>query len=235
MHSLVQLLTGRGGARCAAMGMQLPAGCLPSSLHAAGERRDERMSHGMQNGSAGAASHGPGSSGSSVAAASSSSGYDLSVQGAAMLCPGLRTAASDDCLAESITLRGARLRGQLASSLAAATALDAVLLVEGRRCVQHRCIAPMPLAVPLPFPHMFAPSVVSYQGEVGSPVGSSSGSGSSTAAGAAAASGGPGEVATCPVLTRLLASSAFESLILRQEQQLARGAASVAGAQLLSR
>ena len=226
LHSLVQLLAGRGGANCAAAAMQLPAGSLPASMQALAISQDARLAGGAGPSAGGGAREiGPASARSSTSAGGGGAG-ELSVQHAALLSGGLQMAAVNaGCLAESITLRGARRGGQAAATAQAAAALDALLLGEQRpRSVQHRCIVPMPMCVPLPYPRIFKPGV-SYHGDL-------AGAGASSA-GAAPGRGG-GEVGTCPVLTRLIASSAHEQLLARTAAQLKQAAASVAGASTMA-
>lgn len=138
------------------------------------------------------------------------------------------TAGIDDdpaaSLAEAFVLRGARdFRGRLAHVSEVSTSLDAVLMRERRRCVQHACIAPMPLPVPLPFPRIFSPQL-SCNGDLPltahpageAPAGaegaaaSTSPEGASTGPNSAATAG---EVATAPLLVKLRSTRQFEGLL----------------------
>lgn len=118
LHSLVQLLLGRGGAGMAALRLGLPAASLPADLQqlelqlqsslqpphcmaaASGAAADARAS----------AAPAAGPSGRPAAPSAESlrgSTVGLALQHLAYLTPGVADEA-DDCLAESITLRGAR-------------------------------------------------------------------------------------------------------------------------------
>jgi hypothetical protein len=234
----VHLLAGRGGANLAAASMQLPAGAA-----GADEWRAQRQADARLQGRGGGDSGGDGGS-----SGGGGHGYPLSTcRFAGMLTPGAPavTMAPGASLAESVVLRGARTAaGAPARAPEAAAALDAALRAEPpRRCVVHRATAAAPLAVPLPFPGLFLPPV-GPQGDVvatWSPTaGASSGGVAALAAGegeappgaapTAAASGRDGRhVASCPVLTRVSATSEFAPWLQARAAGLRHGVGGVAG------
>eukprot|EP00877_Chromochloris_zofingiensis_P001849 jgi/Chrzof1/11665/Cz06g04100.t1 len=150
-------------------------------------------------------------------------------------------------VAESITLRGPRgLRGPI-STTAAAEALDAVLRSEPhRRCVMHRCITPMPLAMPLPFPGIFSPQVSpagdiittwaqqQQQQQQEGRVGGSGVNGHNAVSNLSGAGRHPGShVSTSPVLARLVNSSEFDQVLVHASDALGRASGSASGRALL--
>ncbi len=130
------------------------------------------------------------------------------------------------------------MQDEPASTSDAAAALDALLAAEGRRCVQHRCIAPMPLPVPLPFPAIFKPSVSrnglpyypNHQHPAAAAPAGAQGHGASSSSRAAEQKGA---VATCPVLTQLSATSEYEARLEIAARELGSCVVSQAGQRLL--
>jgi hypothetical protein len=183
----------------AALGVALPCGAVEEGDGCAeggkgGDPRERRAPTGQQ-----------------PPAFSSSSLYEtLSLPTVASLTPGVRIRGNtnnDRLLSESLVLRGARdaRSGAAAPLERAAACLDAALLAERRRLspssgawLQQRCVVSAPLAVPLPFPGLFA-GRVTRDGCVSLAAGGGGGGG-----------GGAGHhVASAPVLSRLAASAAF--------------------------
>lgn len=96
--------------------------------------------------------------------------------------------------------------------------------------MRHRSIAPAPLFVPLPFPRLFGP-VVGPHGDIrpkgwadlmqaqamqgGAGAGGDGGALAAAAAAAGLAAGGKlqGEVLTCPVMTKLVATRGFQPCV----------------------
>jgi type II secretory pathway pseudopilin PulG len=199
--------SGGPSAPMAALGVALPCGAVEENGGVeGGDPRERRAPTGQRP-------------------AFSSSLYEtLSLPTVASLTPGVRIGGTDNgndprLLSESLVLRGARdARSGAAAPLASAAAcLDAALLAERRRLfspsagsssgawLQQRCVVAAPLAVPLPFPGLFA-GRVTRDGCVSLAAGGGGGGGG----GAVAGGGGAGHhVATAPVLSRLAASAAF--------------------------
>jgi hypothetical protein len=152
-----------------------------------------------------------------------------------------------------------RAGGGACPQQAAAAALDAALVSEPqRRCVVHRCVVGAPLSVPLPFPGLFS-SWVGREGDVvaswspgaaaaGATAAAVSSSGDVQTAATALAGGGGGGPATstaaaaesgaspdgrhvvsCPVLTRVVATSEFKGWLQSQSTAFTRAACSAAG------
>lgn len=138
------------------------------------------------------------------------------------------------------------LRGPI-STTAAAEALDAVLRSEPhRRCVMHRCITPMPLAMPLPFPGIFSPQVSpagdiittwaqqQQQQQQEGRVGGSGVNGHNAVSNLSGAGRHPGShVSTSPVLARLVNSSEFDQVLVHASDALGRASGSASGRALL--
>lgn len=99
--------------------------------------------------------------------------------------------------------------------------LDTLLLRQQRRCVQHRCLTAMPLAVPLPFPKFFA-RVVTQHGDVLCP-----------GAGASVLRSCEEDVLTTPVLAKLVASAAFEVYLTDLNQAWKQASGGIQGRALL--
>ncbi|KAF6256570.1 hypothetical protein COO60DRAFT_96392 [Scenedesmus sp. NREL 46B-D3] len=188
LHSLCHLLAGPA-ANLAALSLQLPPGQLPVTSAVS-----------AQLGS----SSGALLSLSSSSSSSSSSSY--------LLTAGVQL-APEQCLSESLTLRGARVASAgLASSSQAKEALDALLLQRqrdtiGQPCVSHACISPVPMALPLSFPQW-----------LGSSEEACGGSSSSSSAGAGLPNlllSRPGAAATAApgALSRLTATASFEGVL----------------------
>lgn len=95
-----------------------------------------------------------------------------------------------------------------------------------QRCVRHRCVAAPPLAVPLPFPQLFAPAVLRH-GDPGHALhighsqglgqGSGQGLGQGLGQGPGQGMGGPAEVESVPVLTRMYSSGAAASAFAQRQ------------------
>lgn len=128
---------------------------------------------------------------------------------------------SSASLAEAFVLRGARSsNGCLESSASTSGMLDAILGLERRRCVQHTCVATMPMAVPLPFPRIFSPQLT-CNGDLPIPLPLSEtlpdAAGADQAAASCRSSPGSahvaGEVETVPVLAKLRSTRQFEGLV----------------------
>lgn len=202
--------------------------------------------------SSGGVRGGGGSAGSSGAAAGvqarpaaqrQAADYRLStLQHAAVLAPpagsGLLRLRPETSLAESITLRGARLpQGGPCTAQAAAAALDVVLRSEPQRyCVVHRCTAAAPLHVPLPFPGVFGVEVGAEGDIVAGWTPERAADASAAASAAAAAQGGRSSgsrdgrhVSSCPVLTRVVATSEFEGWISERAAGMRRAEGSAMG------
>ena len=90
----------------------------------------------------------------------------------------------------------------------------------GLRCVRHRCVAAAPLHIPLPFPQLFAPTVLRH-GDVLCGA-SGQGPGSTTPQGQGLGqpqqSGAREEVESVPVLSRMYATAAAADFVRRQLQ-----------------
>ncbi|WIA17309.1 hypothetical protein OEZ85_014174 [Tetradesmus obliquus] len=189
LHSLCHLLAGPA-ANLAALSLQLPPGELPSSTPEAASQQDTSSSSGALLSLSG----------------SSSSSY--------LLTAGVQL-GPEQCLAESLTLRGARVSAAtLACSSQAKAALDALLLQRqrntiGHPCVSHSCISPMPVALPLSFPHWLGSAAAAAAAA------SSSGSSSGAAGVRIPMLSRPGmdAVAAPGALSRLTATASFEGVL----------------------
>ncbi|GBG00223.1 hypothetical protein Rsub_12708 [Raphidocelis subcapitata] len=222
LHSWVSLLSGRGGANLAAAALQLPVGAAEPEDWTAQRASDARA------GEASPAEAGRGEAGPS---------YRLStLRNTVVLAPSppaLRL-QPDSSLAESVVLRGARRASGLpATARDAAAALDAALRSEPpRRCVMHRCVSPAAVAVPLPFPGIFGPAV-GPEGEVvarWSPAAAQAALAAGAGPGSAAAGARDGRhVASCPVLTRVAATSEFGPWLEERARALLRASATAGG------
>ncbi|MEW5302521.1 MAG: hypothetical protein WDW36_005299 [Sanguina aurantia] len=193
LHSLVALMTGGGGAHFAAARALLPCPSLPGDPQHTQAQTDARRRHPA----ASAARDGtPRADGGDGAAGTSLDGMTAM----AALTPGV----ADDpmqCLAESITLRGARCGEGPASTTSSLQALDSFLLrLQPRRCVQHRCVVPLPLALPLPYPRIFSRCISTHGDFLSDPriprSGRPSSSSSTPSATPSDADGGPGPKAS---------------------------------------
>ncbi len=128
---------------------------------------------------------------------------------------------------------GGRTDAGPASTSSALSALDTLLLRNPHRAVvRHRCTAPMPLAVPLPYPGFFSPYVSVHGDVLVTPA-------AATAAGAGAA-GAAGSlrprdvgVQSAPVLSVLQTTTEFRGWLLRTEDTWRRAADGVAGRAVL--
>ncbi|PNH08711.1 Protein misato 1 [Tetrabaena socialis] len=219
LHSLVRLLRpatlrSDGCAGFAALHLALPCPALVADTRQLQEQQDERVPH-PRPAAAASASHGSGAAGSAGAASAS---CQLVLRETASLTPGIsgRDDPADAGVshAESYCIRGGRTDSGPASTAAALQALDALLLQHPhRRCVRHRCTAPLPLAVPLPYPDIFSRSVSVY-GNVD--------------AGRPARPVGQG-VRCTPVMTRLHATAEFEGWLKGLHSRWAKEAAGAAG------
>jgi len=203
LSDLTGLLAG-GRPGLAALHAAFPAPALPADERELSETLDARVPHPH---AAGAHS-----------AASRSRGWPLltALDGMPTLTPGVE----DDkgaSLAEALVLRGGRTAdGALATTSRAGAALDAVLLRERRRCVQHACVVPMPMAVPLPFPRLFAHGL-SRNGvppALATPAEAPAGAAGASLSGPAPAHG-VADVETAPLLVKLRSSRQFEGVVGR--------------------
>uniref|UniRef100_A0A7S3QR85 Misato Segment II tubulin-like domain-containing protein n=1 Tax=Dunaliella tertiolecta TaxID=3047 RepID=A0A7S3QR85_DUNTE len=250
LHSLAKLLQGhgRGGQNLTSLGLALPAPHLPADMQQLGELTDTRMHH----------PHGPSSA---AAAAGATEGHAASQAATGQrqndwaglpqggpdnwitpLTEGVQNAAGA-CLAQSTSLRGPRTAYGPAHCSTAHSELLA-LLQRGphRRCVQHLCIHPLPLLLPLPFPRMFS-SAVGLNGDLSSPVAGlrqshapSQQQGVTPAAPSAPSTRSDRlvhDVRTAPVITQLAASSEFEGYLNKVAQNWRQAAASCIGQTML--
>ena len=160
----------------------------------------------------GSAAAGPGSS----SGGSSGSGTGpFTLQWLASLTPGIPAAGDTARFAESVVLRGPRSTAAAPVELgAAAAALDAALVKERLRCVRQRTLTAQPLAVPLPFPHMFWQGL-SKDGDL--------------LPGAQLGSGGSQDIASCAALTRLAATKAFAPAVAAAARQFRTTAGTAQG------
>ncbi|KAL6760932.1 hypothetical protein V8C86DRAFT_2544246 [Haematococcus lacustris] len=188
MHSLAKLLTGRQQEQpLVAMSTSLPAPHLPDDTQQLMAGQDLRLQHPHMAGVEVA----PGSPAAACAVLRNTTEPAL-----ASLTPGIKDLSAADCLAECVIFRGPRCGVGPVTTEQALLSLNALLLAAPRRCaVQHRVVSPLPLLVPLPFPHIFSGAVglhgdVSLQPGIGERL--------------------AGDVHSVPVLTKLLATSAFE-------------------------
>ncbi|GLC43413.1 hypothetical protein PLESTB_001554800 [Pleodorina starrii] len=247
LHSLVRLLRpgsgggGGGGRNLAALQMALPCPSLPADIQQLQQQLDERVRPPPHASAAAAPAGGP-----SHGQALYGSTAQLSLgDGLANLTPGIsgREGRVDGggrgaSRAESYSLRGARTDAGPATTAAALEALDLLLRRQPHRmCVRHRCTAPMPLAVPLPFPNIFRRGI-SRHGDVPPPAGGAAAAAPRPAAGpSAAADGGvraPGEgLHSVPVLTRLQATREFEGWVRGVRGAWSRAAAGAGGRAVL--
>ncbi|GAX76227.1 hypothetical protein CEUSTIGMA_g3671.t1 [Chlamydomonas eustigma] len=196
LHSLVQLMRGRGGPNLVAGSLCMPCPSVETDLQALQAHRDDRMRGGPRDqlgeSASGQVNHKLTGMADPVLTSVSSC--------TTMLSPGLVDVPSQR-LVESITLRGALKsesyfsageseggggqvsvagapgsigvwKGGRASVSETQQALDYALLhghgdSDARMCVRHRTVVPMPLPVPLPFPSsLFAPEVGGLLGKV---------------------------------------------------------------------
>ncbi|KAF5828118.1 Misato segment II tubulin-like domain-containing protein [Dunaliella salina] len=250
LHSLVKLLQGhgRGGQNLTYLGLALPAPHVPADMQRLGELTDTRISHPHGPGSVAAAANTPEGhfSSQAVPGQQQDDWPDLPEGGpdswSMPLTEGVQNTAGA-CLAQSTTLRGPRTVYGPASCSTAHTELLA-LLQRGpqRRCVQHHCIHPLPLLLPLPFPRMFTHAVglngdlnssdtgLRHRQALSQPQGS-------TAAAPAAASTHTARLApdvrTAPVMTQLAASSEFEGYLNKVAQNWRQAASSSIGQTML--
>ena len=202
MWSLTHLLTSQYHSPLAALSLALPCPGLPADAQRLAQQADARLQHGAGSGGGSAAALA--ASGAAAAQQGSSGGGGGSGSGPftsrwlASLTPGIPAAGDTMRFAEAVVLRGPRSTAAAPVQLdAAAAALDAALADERLRCVRQRTLAAQPLAVPLPFPHMFVLGL-SKEGDLlpGAQLGASS-------------SGGSQDIASCATLTRLAATKAF--------------------------
>ncbi|KAG2493068.1 hypothetical protein HYH03_008731 [Edaphochlamys debaryana] len=278
LRSLTRLLApgGPGGraAPLAALHLGFPCASLPADPTALQRQLDTRLRppHGGLGAGAGTAGAAAGGEAGKEAALRADALYGRTAQldlgSLASLTPGI--GGRDDPLsdvgcsrAESYCIRGGRTDAGPASTSSALEALDALLLQRRHRmCVRHRAAAPMPLAVPLPFPAIFGPTVTTH-GAVqaagfgpepgpGGPRGAAAGPGVGTGAGerwegaqpaslggggaragAGARGRGGAAVHSVPVLTRLHAGAEFQGWMAGVQRRWERAAGSAAGRAVL--
>ncbi|KAK9826905.1 hypothetical protein WJX81_007954 [Elliptochloris bilobata] len=218
LHSLAQLLAGRAGHSIVGVAAALPAPSLPDA-HAAAAAADARA-----NGIPAANGFAPNRG------AVEACEPPFTQRCTAGWSPGI--AAGGGLEAETVVLRGARRSGDPVSTSQAAAALDASLVREGVRCVRHRCVAAAALPIPLPFPQLFAPTVLRHgdvlcaggsQGLGSAPQGLGQGPGQ----GAGPPAAGGAEVEAVPVLSRMFATAGAAEFARRQ-LQIFRGTAATA-------
>lgn len=109
----------------------------------------------------------------------------------------------------------------------------------GVRCVQQRCVVPLPMPVPLPFPRLFGPAVAHYgntlrpgQAALQQQPSHRQQQQQQTqqqpqrpeANGGAVSGGAPDAVVSVPELTRLAADAQFGEVLRLQRRQLASAA-----------
>lgn len=205
---LTHLLTSQHRSPLTALSMSMPCPSLPADMQQQAATADARLQHGARDGAAGTASGPPSSSGSS-------SGGPFTTRWLASLTPGVAAASDTGRFAESVVLRGPRTGSAPLDLCAAAVALDAALAEERLRCVRQRTLVGQPLAVPLPFPHIWARDL-SRDGDA--PVGRPSSS-----------SGGGQDIASCAVLTRLGGTSAFGPVVAAAQRRFRTTARSAQG------
>lgn len=190
MWGLTQLLTAEHSSPLAALALALPCPALPADAQQQAQQADARQQQGR--GAEAASAGAPGGSSS-----------PFTTQWLASLTPGVAAVGDAGRFAEAVVLRGPRSAGGALSLGTAAASLDAALAQERRRCVQQRTLVAQPLAVPLPFPHIFA-SGLSQCG--GLPAGGKLG-------------GGSQDVVSCAVLTRLGATSVLGPVVAAAQRQ----------------
>lgn len=208
LGSLTQLLSTQHPTPLAALSLALPCQALPTDLQQEEQRADMRQE---QRGSGGSGE--PTTGAGAAAAAPAQPPFTRAMT--ACLTPGLGfAAAAREAYVESVVLRGPRAAtgGPLPLGQAAA-ALDAALTQEAVRCLRQRTVVGQALPVPLPYPHIFGPAV-SVWGEPGATAPRPSTVG----------------VESCPVLTRLAGSAAFQPALQGLLRQF-RSAAGVAQGQ----
>ncbi|GIM06508.1 hypothetical protein Vretimale_10810 [Volvox reticuliferus] len=246
LHSMVRLLRPGGIFNLVALHLALPCPSLPVGVQQLQQQLDERVRPPHAPGAVGAtaASGGPRGQALHGNATQLSLGADL-----ASLTPGISgrgdgpggLGSRGASRAESYCLRGCRTDTGPVSTTSALEALDLLLLRQPHRmCVRHRCIAPMPLAVPLPFPQLFRGSV-SQHGDLVAPkpnssstaAGSTGMGGTSSPLGLAAARAAGESVQSVPVLTRLQATREFEGWVRRVRELWAHAAGGAAGRAML--
>lgn len=207
MWGLAHLLTAQYHSPLAALSLALPCPGLPADAQRLAQQADTRLQHGPGSGSAAAPA-----AAAAAGGAGSSSGPFIT-RWLASLTPGIPASGDAARFAESVVLRGPRSTASAPLQLgAAAAALDAALAEERLRCVRQRTLAAQPLAVPLPFPHIFARGL-SKAGDL--------------LPGAQLGGSGSQDVASCPVLTRLAGTRAFGPAVAAAAHQF-RAAASAA-------
>lgn len=220
MWGLTHLLTSQYHSPLAALSLALPCPALPADAQRLAQQADARLQHGAGSGSGSAAAV----AASAAAAAQQGSGGGGGGSGPftsrwlASLTPGIPAAGDTMRFAEAVVLRGPRSTAAAPVQLdAAAAALDASLADERLRCVRQRTLAAQPLAVPLPFPHMFALGL-SKEGDLlpGAQLGASS-------------SGGSQDIASCAALTRLAATKAFAPAVAAAARQFRTAAGTAQG------
>ena len=222
MWGLAHLLTAQYHSPLAALSLALPCPGLPADAQRLAQQADARQQQGGGAGSTAAATAaatavaaGPGSRGSS-----DSGGGPFTLRWLASLTPGISAAGDTARFAEAVVLRGPRSTAAAPVELgAAAAALDAALAGERLRCVRQRTVAAQPLAVPLPFPHMFA-QALSKDGDL--LPGAQLGSGSSRSAGSQ-------DIVSCAALTRLAATKAFAPAVAAAARQFRSTAGTAQG------
>ncbi|GLI60532.1 hypothetical protein VaNZ11_002679 [Volvox africanus] len=247
LHSMVRLLRPGGSVSLVGLHLALPCTALPAGVQQVRQQLDERVRP----------PHASGAVGTTVTAAGPPGevlrGYTAQlslVADLASLTPGI--IGRDDgrgglgsrgaSRAESYCLRGGRKDTGPVATASALEALDLLLLRQPHRmCVRHRCTAPMPLAVPLPFPKLFRSSV-SQHGDVippkpelrSSTVAGSSGMGGTSSPSSLAAARAAGEsVHSVPVLTRLQVTGEFEGWVRWVGDRWARATVGAAGRAVL--
>ncbi|GIL55436.1 hypothetical protein Vafri_10997 [Volvox africanus] len=247
LHSMVRLLRPGGVLSLVGLHLALPCPSLPAGVQQLQQQLDERVRPPHASGAVGTTVTAVGPRGEALRGntVQLSLGADL-----ASLTPGI--IGRDDgrgglgsrgaSRAESYCLRGGRTDTGPVATASALEALDLLLLRQPHRmCVRHRCTAPMPLAVPLPFPQLFRSSV-SQHGDVIPPkpeppsstvAGSSGMSGTSSSSGFAAARAAGESVHSVPVLTRLQVTGEFEGWVRRVGDLWARATVGAAGRAVL--
>lgn len=208
MFGLTHLLTSQRNTPLTTLSLALPCPALPGDTQRQAQQADARLQHAF----AGAATTGPGSS------SGGSGGGDasrlLSSPFLASLTPGVAAGLTGH-FAESVVLRGPREAGAPLDLGAAGAALDGALAAERVRCVRQRTLVAQPLAVPLPFPHIFARGL--------------SQAGDAPASLQQLSAGGSQDIAACAVLTRLAATSSFGGVVAAAARGWRSAAASAQG------
>ncbi|PRW59896.1 tubulin nucleotide-binding domain [Chlorella sorokiniana] len=215
MWGLTHLLTAQYHSPLAALSLALPCAGLPVDTQRLAQQADARLQRGAGSSSASAPA-----APAAVAAAAPGSGTNtdpVTSRWLASLTPGIPAAGDSARFAEAVVLRGPRSSAAAPVELgAAAAALDAALAEERLRCVRQRTLVAQPLAVPLPFPHIFAQGL-SKDGDVlpGAQLGGSS--------------SGSQDIASCAALTRLAATRAFAPVVAAAARQFRTAAGSAQG------